>query len=140
MLTRTKSNPIISPLLQSASSTVTGMTIRSFNTEEAPELSYAESQSPGGKETEYSFISYVEPLSLLREHLEKIRGIKRVCLSYENFVIHVWITIENEDWDIRERIYNAQYNIHLSEPLAFRFNFHVSEERELSGCLPLFGG
>lgn len=139
MLTRTRSNPVINPLLQSISSTVTGMTIRSFSAKDAPELSYSESRSPGGKETEYSFISYVEPLSLLREQLEKIGGIRRVCLSYENFVINVWIMIEKEDWDIRERIYNAEYNIYLAEPLAFRFNFHVSEERELSGCIPLFG-
>jgi hypothetical protein len=138
MSTRTKDNPTIRPLLRPASATVTGITIRSFSAPEAPEVSNTE-RTPEGRETEYSFVSYAEPLALLRERLEKIDGIKRVCLSFEDFVIHVWIIIEKEDWSIREQIYNAEYDVYLSETLAFHFDFHVSEQRELSDCVPLFG-
>jgi hypothetical protein len=115
------------------------MTIKHFEELEAPELAVEESRSYEGRETEYSFVSFVEPYAILRKHLSQIEGIKRVCLTHEEYVIHVWILIEKEDWELREKIYNAQYDIYLSESSAFRFNFHVSEERELSDCVPLFG-
>ncbi len=139
MTTTTKDKPIISPLRSSNSAAVTSMTIKHFEAPEAPELTIAESKSHEGQETQYIFVSYVEPITILRKHFEKIEGIRRVCLTHEDLVIHVWIMIEKEDLDIREKIYNAECDIYLSETSAFRFDFHVSEERELSDCVPLFG-
>jgi hypothetical protein len=138
MSTTTKDKPIISPLPPRISATVANITIKHFTESEAAELATGESIAYEGQETQYSFVSYVEPFAFLRKHLQNIKGIKRVCLTHEEYVIHVWILIEKEDWDIREKIYNAQYDIYLSESSAFRFNFHVSEERELSDCVPLF--
>jgi hypothetical protein len=123
MTTATKSKPIII----------------NFENLEKPELLMEESRSYEDRETEYTFMSFAEPDAMLKRRLSNIEGIKRVCLTHEDFVTHVWILIEREDWEIRERIYNAEYDIYLSEFSAFRFNFHVSEERELSDCVPLFG-
>jgi hypothetical protein len=115
------------------------MTIERFEGPEAPELTVADFRSFEDQETEYSFVSYVEPLAILRKYLQKIEGIKRVCVTNEDLVMHVWIMIEREDWNIREQIYNAEYDIYLAEASAFRFDFHVSEERKISDCAPLFG-
>jgi hypothetical protein len=139
METATKDKPIISPQHTSNSATVAGMTIKHFEGPETPELTIANFRSLEDQKTEYSFVSYVEPLAILRKYLQKIEGIKRVCLTHEELVIHVWIMIEKEDWDIRERIYNAEHDIYLAETFAFHFDFHVSEECKISDCLPLFG-
>jgi hypothetical protein len=139
MSTTTKDKPIISPLPPRISATIANITIKHFAEPEAAELAMEESIAYEGQETQYSFVSYVEPFAILRKHLRSIKGIKRVCLTHEEYVIHVWILLEKEDWVIREAIYNAQYDIYVSESSAFRFNFHVSEERVLSDCVPLFG-
>lgn len=139
MATTTKDKPIISPLPVHISATVASMTIKSFAEPESAELFMEEPIAYKSRETEYTFVSYVEPFAILRKHLQSIKGIKRACLTHEEYVIHVWIVIEKEDWEIRESIYNAQYDIYLSESSAFRFNFHVTEERNLSSCVPLFG-
>src|SRR4030042_154770 len=138
MATTTKDKPIISPLPAHISATVAGMTIKSFAEPESAELFMEEPIAYKSRETEYTFVSYVEPFAILRKHLQSIKGIKRACLTHEEYVIHVWIVIEKEDWEIRESINNAQYDIYISESSAFRFNFHVHEERNLSSCVPLF--
>jgi hypothetical protein len=96
MATTTKDKPIISPLPAHISATVASMTIKSFAEPESAELFMEEPLAYKSRETEYTFVSYVEPFAILRKHLQSIKGIKRACLTHEEYVIHVWIVIEKK--------------------------------------------
>lgn len=140
MQTTTQVKPIIRPYSRPASETIGIPIIESFNDPKAETDDIMNFPTDNGKETNYSSITLDEPLSMLRKHFSGVQGIKRICISYENYVIHVWIIIDKEDWEIRERVYKKQYDVYILESSAFRFNFHVSEERELTDCMPLMGG